>query len=224
MVESSSGFLNETSCDHGDDKDDENAIPAHAYVIAIHLSIYISFFFVALQLSYIRVFESDLVTVHTVYLRPPRRATHALHTRPPRRVSAKRPQHVLILLPDTTSIAQLPTSMFQSPPDPEEETLESTFAREAKRRRVSTPSDHRTLSQTRQGSSYWFEDGDIILEVENHRFKIHKERLKCSDIFAGMLDIPQPQDFENIDGCPLVSLSDSAQDWHAALQWIYERE
>ena len=106
----------------------------------------------------------------------------------------------------------------------EEDTDPMTFSREMKRRRVSAPRDHHTSAQTRHGSSYWFDDGDIVLEVEHHRFKIHQELLKCSDVFAGMLDIPQPRDFENVDGCPLVRLADSAQDWHAALQWMYDRE
>ncbi|EPS99251.1 hypothetical protein FOMPIDRAFT_1079837, partial [Fomitopsis schrenkii] len=69
---------------------------------------------------------------------------------------------------------------------------------------------------------FWFSDGDIVLEVEQHRFRVHGAHLQCSEIFSDMLAMPQPPDAEKVDGCPLVRLVDTAQDWQVALKWIYD--
>ena len=69
---------------------------------------------------------------------------------------------------------------------------------------------------------FWFADGDIVLDVERHLFKIHRKRLQCSEIFSDMLAVPQPDVVDKMDDCPLVSLPDAAQDWLVALQWMYE--
>ncbi|KAH9919636.1 uncharacterized protein B0H18DRAFT_1027278 [Fomitopsis serialis] len=71
-------------------------------------------------------------------------------------------------------------------------------------------------------TAFWFSDGDIVLEVEQHRFKVHGTRLQCSEIFLDMLGMPQPKDADAVDGCPLVLLADSAQDWQVALKWMYD--
>lgn len=69
---------------------------------------------------------------------------------------------------------------------------------------------------------FWFSDGDIVLQVEQHRFRVHGARLRCSEIFSDMLAMPQPPDAETVDGCPLVHLADAAQDWQVALKWMYD--
>ncbi|PCH42958.1 hypothetical protein WOLCODRAFT_138128 [Wolfiporia cocos MD-104 SS10] len=82
--------------------------------------------------------------------------------------------------------------------------------------------DSQTRSHPTASSSFFFHDGDIVLEVEQHLFKIHKHRLKCSVIFSDMLDIPQPDVIDSMHGCPVVRLMDSPQDWQVALRWIYD--
>ena len=76
--------------------------------------------------------------------------------------------------------------------------------------------------------SFYFPDGDIVLETgtgyHRHRFKIHTESLKHSDIFADMFDIPQPPEALTIDGCPFVQLTDAPEDWAMALRWMYNPE
>lgn len=72
---------------------------------------------------------------------------------------------------------------------------------------------------------FWFDDGNIVLEVESHQFKVHRERLSCSPIFSGMFDLPQPASSDNVEGCPLVSLvGDAARDWLVTLSWMYHPE
>lgn len=79
-----------------------------------------------------------------------------------------------------------------------------------------------TATQASPSPSFWFHDGDIVLGVEQHLFKVHQSRLKCSVIFSDMLEIPQPEVVEGVDGKPFVQLADSAQDWHVALRWMYD--
>lgn len=72
----------------------------------------------------------------------------------------------------------------------------------------------------------WFDDGNIVLEVERTQFKVYGGLLsKKSDIFTDMLRVPQPSEGqETLDGCPLVRLSDdSAKDWHHCLKALFER-
>ncbi|KZT19566.1 hypothetical protein NEOLEDRAFT_1077529 [Neolentinus lepideus HHB14362 ss-1] len=72
--------------------------------------------------------------------------------------------------------------------------------------------------------SFWFPDGDIVLAIEEHCCKIHKEKLMCSLIFSDMLDLPQLTDADSVDGCPSVTLYDSWKDWMVVLEWLYTRE
>ena len=67
-------------------------------------------------------------------------------------------------------------------------------------------------------------DGDFILRVENHSFKVHHARLQTSEIFTDMPALPQPPNTDYIDGCPFVELTDSATDWLVALKWMYDPE
>lgn len=75
-----------------------------------------------------------------------------------------------------------------------------------------------------QHDRFWFSDGNIVLRVEQTCFKIHRNKLMYSIVFADMLELPQPQDAENVDGCPLVAFSgDSVADWTVTLSWMYNR-
>lgn len=71
----------------------------------------------------------------------------------------------------------------------------------------------------------WFEDGNIVLQAETTQFKVYSGILsRQSEIFADMLTVPQPQSTEeSVEGCAVVRLTDSAQDWTHALKAIFER-
>ena len=70
---------------------------------------------------------------------------------------------------------------------------------------------------------FWFDDCDILLEVERHQFKVHRLGLSCSDIFTDMFALSgQPSDEDCVDGVPIVQLPDSALDWTTVLGWIYD--
>ena len=68
----------------------------------------------------------------------------------------------------------------------------------------------------------WFDDGNIILLVEDIAFKVHQGQLeRHSDVFRGMLSLPQP-DSEAIDGIPWVELHDDPSDVLHLLSALYD--
>ena len=71
---------------------------------------------------------------------------------------------------------------------------------------------------------YWFDDGDIVLLVGDHLFKLKRKALSCSPIFADMFEFAEPQGEDQLDGCPVVHLQDSPEDWTTVLKWIDDRK
>ena len=67
---------------------------------------------------------------------------------------------------------------------------------------------------------YWFDDGDIVLLVGDHLFKLKRKALACSPIFNDMFEFAEPQGEDQLDGCPVVHLQDSPEDWTTVLKWI----
>lgn len=75
-------------------------------------------------------------------------------------------------------------------------------------------------------SDLWWEDGNIIIEAETTRFRVYKGLLATqSEMFRDMFSIPQPpSDQEDlVEGCPVVRVSDSAEDWTYILEALLRR-
>ncbi|KAF7972123.1 hypothetical protein HWV62_18842 [Athelia sp. TMB] len=71
----------------------------------------------------------------------------------------------------------------------------------------------------------WFEDGNIVLETEGKQFKVYKGILAAnSPIFKDLFALAQPSGNEEVDGCPLVQLSDSALDLGWVLEALHDSE
>lgn len=69
---------------------------------------------------------------------------------------------------------------------------------------------------------FWFGDGTIVILVEKYAFRVHGSILcKQSEVFSGMLDVPQPPSEPQMDGCPVVKLTDSCEQVLHALTMIY---
>ncbi|KAF7297674.1 BTB domain-containing protein [Mycena kentingensis (nom. inval.)] len=94
----------------------------------------------------------------------------------------------------------------------------SSDARPTKRAREQ--SDDAPLARSPE---YWFEDGNIVLQVESTQFRVTKGVLaRHSSLFKDMLSLPLPQDEPLVDECPLVVLSgDSSADWTHLLAAMY---
>ncbi|KAJ7163063.1 hypothetical protein C8R46DRAFT_333753 [Mycena filopes] len=74
-----------------------------------------------------------------------------------------------------------------------------------------------------RSTEYWFEDGNIILQVESTQFRLFKGVLsKHSSVFRDMFTMPLPADEPTIEGCPIVVLSgDTVQDWTLSLSVLF---
>ncbi|KDR71583.1 hypothetical protein GALMADRAFT_143845 [Galerina marginata CBS 339.88] len=71
-------------------------------------------------------------------------------------------------------------------------------------------------------SSIWYDDGSIVLEAEKTQFRVHRSVLsKYSKFFKDLFTVPQPEGELLVDGCPVVRMSDSAEDWESLLIAIY---
>ncbi|KAF7297746.1 BTB domain-containing protein [Mycena kentingensis (nom. inval.)] len=81
------------------------------------------------------------------------------------------------------------------------------------------------LGRIQRSKDYWFEDGSIVLQVESTQFRVAKTMLAMhSAVFKDMLSLPRPATEEPlIEGCPLVVLSDSSEDWEHLLGAMYSK-
>ncbi|KAJ7251578.1 hypothetical protein C8J57DRAFT_1474444 [Mycena rebaudengoi] len=71
----------------------------------------------------------------------------------------------------------------------------------------------------------WFKDGTLVLAAENSLFRVYAGLLaKRSPVFHDMLQIPQPEDTEIIDGCPVVRLADDERDLRYFLNALFDYE
>jgi BTB/POZ domain len=79
----------------------------------------------------------------------------------------------------------------------------------------------------------WFDDGNIILLVEDddHKpskaFKVHRGVLaRQSEVFEAMFDIPQPtpgvDSIEQVDGCPVVRMYDLPSELSDLIKALYD--
>lgn len=74
-------------------------------------------------------------------------------------------------------------------------------------------------------SEPWFDDGNVVLQVESSRFKVYRGILsKQSSTFRDLFEVGQPStDERDEDGCSIVTLhGDSATEWQYALLALYE--
>ena len=72
-------------------------------------------------------------------------------------------------------------------------------------------------------SELWFDDGTIILQAGTSIFRVYKGLLAArSPVFLDMISMPEPDQMELMEGCPLVRLEDSAEDLEYFLRCIHD--
>lgn len=102
-----------------------------------------------------------------------------------------------------------PTEIRMDPPEPP-----------SKRKRADIP-ETETL-ETAILDEPWFEDGNVILQAGNSRFKVYQGILSSrSPIFRDMFVLGSMD--EAVDSCPVEHLSDTAQDVRNVLKAIFDR-
>lgn len=76
-----------------------------------------------------------------------------------------------------------------------------------------------------RSESIWIRDGNIVLQAEGTQFKVYQGLLALqSVIFRDMFAIPPPSTGQDqVEGCPLVHLSDTAVDIAIMLEAIFLR-
>ncbi|KAF7968201.1 hypothetical protein HWV62_31623 [Athelia sp. TMB] len=96
-----------------------------------------------------------------------------------------------------------------------------------KRKRSQDSLEAPTLASVPVRSDVWYEDGNVVLQAEGTLFKVHKSILaESSSVFKDMFGIPQPPSTgaDLIEGCPVVHLSDKADEVKYILQALCQRE
>ncbi|KAF7344647.1 BTB domain-containing protein [Mycena venus] len=77
-----------------------------------------------------------------------------------------------------------------------------------------------------RNSEFWFEDGTIILRVENTLYRVYRGLLASrSTVFRDTFSMPQPQideERDEIDGCPVVQLHDKEKDFTCFLKALLQ--
>ncbi|KAF8920508.1 hypothetical protein CPB85DRAFT_1372650 [Mucidula mucida] len=71
----------------------------------------------------------------------------------------------------------------------------------------------------------WFEDGSVVCRAENTLFRVHMSQLaRHSVCFRDMFQLAshEPSHHDDIEGCPLIFLHDSALDLESLLVSIYD--
>ncbi|KAI0720773.1 hypothetical protein C8T65DRAFT_632773 [Cerioporus squamosus] len=77
---------------------------------------------------------------------------------------------------------------------------------------------------TRDGE-FWLGDGSIVLIAGNTGFRVYRELLAAqSPIFADMFATAAPSTDESIEGCPVVHVSDSAEDMRHFLRALLPKK
>lgn len=71
--------------------------------------------------------------------------------------------------------------------------------------------------------AFWFEEGNIILQLESKQYRVHKSILSMhSNFFKDLFQVPQPENEPLIEGCQVVQLfHDSVRDLEQVLSHLY---
>jgi len=89
--------------------------------------------------------------------------------------------------------------------------------------------DSREDNSTINSPDFWFNDGNLILEVENTRYRVHRNVLsRHSSVFFDMLKLPKAEtkkeeaEEEEDGNAQVVHLHDAKEDWEHFLGILYD--
>ena len=67
---------------------------------------------------------------------------------------------------------------------------------------------------------FWYDDGDLLLIVKDHVFRLRRAMLFCSEVFRDMFTFAHPSPEESFEDCTVIHLTDEPQDWMSLLQCL----
>ncbi|KAF7326074.1 BTB domain-containing protein [Mycena kentingensis (nom. inval.)] len=71
-------------------------------------------------------------------------------------------------------------------------------------------------------SHFWMVYGHVILQAESTQFRVNRDLLlRHSPIFETMFSLPIPADEPRVEGCHVVQVTDTAQDWTEIFELMY---
>ncbi|KAJ7502965.1 hypothetical protein B0H11DRAFT_1854163 [Mycena galericulata] len=71
-------------------------------------------------------------------------------------------------------------------------------------------------------SEIWHNDGSVVFQAKDTQFRVHWGVLSLhSSFFRDMQGLPQPPDQPSVDGCPIIELQDSPEDFEYLLKALY---
>ncbi|KAJ6575563.1 hypothetical protein DFH09DRAFT_1361754 [Mycena vulgaris] len=81
-----------------------------------------------------------------------------------------------------------------------------------------------TPAELVRSAEFWFDDGTVVLQVENTLYRVYRGLLSSrSTVFYDTFSIPQPtEDGNEIEGCPVIQLHDSAKDFTRFLKALHQ--
>ena len=75
---------------------------------------------------------------------------------------------------------------------------------------------------TKRSARFWFDDGNVVVQAESTQFRVHRSVLSLhSQIMKDCFSCPQPADAPMVEDCPVVHLSDSADDIEKLCAFLY---
>ncbi|KIY48398.1 hypothetical protein FISHEDRAFT_73601 [Fistulina hepatica ATCC 64428] len=78
------------------------------------------------------------------------------------------------------------------------------------------------LASAKRSSAFWYSDGSLIIHASSTLFRIHRGFLaKNSSIFHDLTTFACTTDELHLDGCPVVEVSDSPEEWAELLGALY---
>ncbi|KAI1786065.1 hypothetical protein LXA43DRAFT_81874 [Ganoderma leucocontextum] len=88
----------------------------------------------------------------------------------------------------------------------------------------SADSESQSFDDLTRDEEFWLEDGNIVLVAGKRGFKIYRGLLAVqSPVFADMFSTANPDVSQLYDGCPVIRLSDSAEDLRHLLHALLPR-
>ena len=83
------------------------------------------------------------------------------------------------------------------------------------------------MSPPQRSDEIWFDDGNVVVQAEQMVFKVYKGILcRESTLFEGMLALPIPfgDQSDYFDNCPLIKMSDRAEEIALFLSVMFNYE